>query len=81
MDAIVTEHAAYWRLGNTPFEREARYRLESAQLLAPAQAQALLSAADRGWPVGPDEFIGTLAGATARPLRPRARGRPRRPSG
>jgi putative transposase len=76
-DALVTEHAAYWQLGNTPFEREARYLRESAIPLPDLEARALLEAAHHGWPVGPEVFIRTLARATGRPLRPRPRGRPR----
>ena len=76
-DALVTEHAAYWRLGNTPFEREARYLAESAVRLPDVEAEKLLAAARHGWPVGPDVFLQALAEATHRPLQPRPRGRPR----
>ena len=77
-DAIVTEHAAYWQLGNTPFEREARYLSESAILLQDQEARNLLAAARHGWPIGPETFLRALAETTDRPLRPRPSGRPRR---
>lgn len=79
-DALVTEHAAYWQLGNTPFEREARYLGESAIRLPDPEAENLLAAARHGWPVGPAAFFQSLAEATPRPLRPRPRGRPRQSS-
>jgi putative transposase len=75
-DPIITEHAAYWQLGNTPFEREARYALESANLLGDQEVQRLLSAARHGWPVGSEAFLTALAKHTDRPIRPRPRGRP-----
>lgn len=75
-DSIIAEHAAYWRLGNTPFEREARYALESAVLLGDQEVQQLLGAARHGWPVGSDAFLAALAKDTDRPIRPRSRGRP-----
>ena len=77
-DAIVTEHPAYWQLGNTPFEREARHLRESALPLKDQEVERLLTAARQGWPVGPEAFLRELAEATNRPLRPRLRGRPPR---
>ena len=77
-DAVVTEHAAYWQLGNTPFEREARYAHDSAVPLVDHDVQTLLAAARHGWPVGSDAFLDSVARTTGRPLRPRHRGRPRR---
>lgn len=78
VDAIVTEHAAYWQLGNTPFEREARHARESATPLPTDEARRLLASAEHGWPVGSEAFLQALAQATDRPVRPRPRGRPKR---
>jgi len=75
-DSVITEHVAYWQLGNTPFEREARYALESAVLLGDQELQQLLGAARHGWPVGSEAFLAALAKHTDRPIRPRPRGRP-----
>jgi putative transposase len=77
VDAIVTEHAAYWQLGNTPFEREARYVRESAAPLADQVVRALFAAARRGWPFGSDEFLRSLAQTAARSMSPQPRGRPK----
>lgn len=75
-DGIITEHAAYWTLGNTPFEREARYVRESAVPLESKEVERLLAAAHNGWPIGSDAFLQDLTQSTTRPLRPRPRGRP-----
>lgn len=71
-DTVIAEHAAYWRLGNTPFERELVYRRLLEHALTAAEEQALLGAAEKGWGLG-------LADSTAAPrrLRPLPRGRPR----
>lgn len=74
-DAIVSEHAGYWQLGNTPFEREARHLRDSAVTLEPHTVNRLLDAAAHGWPFGPDAFLRVLAQETERPVRPRSRGR------
>jgi putative transposase len=68
----------FWQLGNTPFEREAAYRTLLVQGVPQAQATLLLDGALGGWAVGSAEFVAGLAAETARPLRPRARGRPAR---
>ena len=77
-DPLVTEHAAYWQLGNTPFEREARHVLESAVPLDEQDVRRLLDAAHHGWPVGSANFLKALAQTTDRPINPRPRGRPAR---
>lgn len=76
-DAALVDPPEYWALGNTPFERESRYR----QLLEdglPAETALMLGRAVRGaWAFGSARFLADLAQATARPLQPRPRGRPR----
>ena len=80
---VVREHELHWRLGNTPFEREARHAQMLAETLSDADADVLIAAAMRGWPLGPAAFIDSLVDAAAeqpprqRPLRPRPRGRPK----
>ncbi|MBL8352587.1 MAG: transposase [Burkholderiaceae bacterium] len=77
-DPLITECSAWWALGNTPFEREAAYLRLLGEGLAPARAAALAQAGRKGWPVGDDAFLATLARQSARPLQPRPRGRPRK---
>lgn len=69
-----------WSLGNTPFEREAAYRTLLAQGLPSAQAAALRRAALGGWALGSPAFVAAAERAMARPVAPRPRGRPRKPS-
>lgn len=78
VDPLVSEHPTYWRLGNTPFEREARHARESSALLSVNEVGDLFAAAHHGWPMGSDQFLRSLAELSDRPVRPRARGRPRR---
>lgn len=77
-DLELTDPPEYWRLGNTPFEREARYRELCDEPLPAALRQALRHAALHAWAFGSPSFIAALEQQTSRPLRPRARGRPRR---
>ena len=74
----ITEHPAYWRIGNTPFEREARHEIELRQMLSVDQLAELRDATRRGWPLGSTAFLAGVARATQRPPQPRPRGRPRR---
>lgn len=77
-DPLITDCAAWWGLGNTPFEREAAYRRCVDDGLAPGRAQALCDAAHKGWAVGDAAFLAALAQQSDRPVQPRPRGRPPR---
>lgn len=77
-DPLVTDHPLYWALGNTPFDREARYRQQLEQGVGMEQLAALMEASSRGWPLGSTAFLARLADLTERPLAPRPRGRPRK---
>lgn len=75
---LVTEHAAWWQTGNTPFEREARHEIELQRLLRHERVAELLGAARGGWPLGSAAFIASVAQASERAVRAKPRGRPRR---
>lgn len=75
-DPTLTDPAAYWQLGNTPFEREARYRALLEEPLAAARTAALQGALRAGWAFGSAGFLARIAAASGRPLQPRRRGRP-----
>jgi putative transposase len=78
-DGVVIDHARYWGLGNTPFEREAAY----ARLCATsetADASAIEQAVLKGWPLGGERFLAELGGNTTRRLAPLPRGRPAKQS-
>ena len=77
-EPLITEHVAYWSLGNTPFEREAAWRELLEQPLALTQVSALQAALRSGWPIGGDAFRDTLACISSRRLVPRRPGRPRK---
>lgn len=73
---FVTEHARYWSLGNTPFEREAAYRNAMLQPITAAEVQGIALASLHGWVLGSPEFERLLAAQLGRRLRPRSPGRP-----
>jgi len=77
-DRLLNLPQAYWRLGNTPFEREASYRLLMERALTLGQSGAIEAALRGGWPLGSPAFIEGLVTDGDRPLQPRPRGRPRR---
>jgi putative transposase len=77
-ESWITDAAQYWKLGNTPFERETAYAALLAEPLALAHVQRLAEAGRKGWALGPPRFLEQLARTTTRPLTPRPRGRPRK---
>lgn len=77
-DALVTDPAAYWALGNTPFEREAAYRHWMEQGVAPAERAAIEAALRSGRPWVPAGAAAGLERQLGRSLAARPRGRPRK---
>jgi putative transposase len=77
-EPMLIDPPEYWRLGNTPFEREAVWRTLLVQGLPKPEVDALQTAALRGGVLGSAAFVQALSAATLRPLRPRPRGRPRK---
>ena len=75
-DPLVTEHASFWALGNTPFEREAAYRALLQRGLGAHEVATILDAATKGWALGTPEFVERLGADTGRRTRPLPRGRP-----
>lgn len=76
VDPLVADPASFWALGNTPFEREARYRSLLEQPLTSLRRSAIDAALRGGWALGSAAFVAALSEQTGRPLRPRPRGRP-----
>lgn len=74
-DPLISEHPLFWRLGNTPFDREAAWRAISQLPLDPRDAAAMRAAAGKGWALGGDAFLVEAAKATGRRLVPLKRGR------
>ena len=75
-DPLITEHPLFWALGNTPFERDAAYKELFSADISPAEVTALTESALKGWPLGPAEFLASLAMQTDRRLQAGKRGRP-----
>ncbi len=75
-DALLSEHPAFWALGNTPFDREAAHRQALGNPLMPTELQRLRHAVHAGWPLLTDAGLRELQTAVERPLRPRRPGRP-----
>lgn len=74
----LVDPAAYWSLGNTPFERHAAWRVRLEQGLGPAEVAALERALRSGRPVGEADWLAELQALVPLPLLPRPRGRPRK---
>lgn len=77
-DPLVQDHAAFWALGNTPFEREAAWRRRLDEGLSAPVTHRLKEAVRGGWALGGDAFLASLAQRGARRASPKARGRPRK---
>jgi putative transposase len=77
-DRLVTPHAQFWALGNTPFAREAAYAQRVEEGLG-AQAQTAISeSALKGWAMGGAKFLADLQVRTERRVVKAKAGRPRR---
>jgi putative transposase len=80
-DSLVTDHALYWALGNTPFQREAAYREALNHPLKAEEIEQIRSATNKGWLLGGEEFKQSIAKQTTRRLNPVKKGRPRKLAG
>ncbi|NMM28367.1 MAG: transposase [Glaciimonas sp.] len=78
LDPLVTDHPLYWSLGNTPFEREAEYKVLLEQGLPPEQIALLNASLAKGWVLGDAAFLQSLAHQMQRRVAPATRGRPRK---
>lgn len=78
VDPLVADHAMYWGLGNTPFQREAAYRELLERGLSSAHFQAISNATNKAWVLGSETFKAEMAKQTERRVEPAARGRPRK---
>lgn len=76
-DPRVTDHALFWSLGNTPFERQSAYRRLFDTPISAAELEAIRHRTNRGWALGTAEFLSALETRAARGVSPRSRGRPK----
>ncbi len=76
IDKLVTPHALYWGLGNTPFAREAAYAEFVAGGLSLVTQKDLTESALKGRVMGRPEFLKSLEKTTQRQILPQKSGRP-----
>lgn len=79
-DPLITDHPAFWLLGNTPFEREAAYRRWLEDSVDDSRERRLRDALIHGGTLGDEAFVAALAHQTQRRLTPARRGRPPKPA-
>jgi putative transposase len=75
-DPMISELAAYWALGNTPFDRVAAYAGMLDEPLASERVATIAGAARRGWALGSVAYVHRLQQRTSRRLQARRPGRP-----
>lgn len=76
-DPSLVDHVLFWKLGNTPFDREAEYRRRYEEGEGKLFAGQLAQAVETGWPLGSDAFKEMVAQRSGRRSVPGRRGRPR----
>ena len=77
-DRLITPHALWWTLGNTPFAREVAYAELVREGVGQAQQEALVRSALQGWALGSPDFVAALQKQTRRRVSPLRPGRPPR---
>jgi putative transposase len=77
-DPLVQDHALFWALGNTPFEREGLWRRRLQLGLSFDERAYLAEAMLKGWALVDPAQRAALERATGRRMAPRPRGRPRK---
>lgn len=75
-EAWLSDLPVYWQLGNTPFERQSRYREFSEQGLSERDSTELAACLQTGWLWSDGAFCTQIQDLANRPVRPRPRGRP-----
>ena len=76
VDKLITPHALFWELGNTPFAREAAYAELVQSGISAVQQTALTDAALSGWALGEANFVADLQKRTQRRVVKGNAGRP-----
>lgn len=76
IDDAISEHALFWGLGNTPFDRQVAYRRVLAQALPAHIVERIRHATLKGWALGSPAFAQSIEALNGRRLEPLSRGRP-----
>ncbi|PWF21565.1 hypothetical protein [Corticimicrobacter populi] len=74
----LSDHPDYWQCGNTPFDRQARYRALLQSGLGQAQARRIAQALYGQWALGDPAYTQRLGADASRRATPGKRGRPRK---
>ena len=75
-DGLIVDHAKFWELGNTPFQREAAYIALAEPALSEDEVASISKALLKGWPLGTEQFKTALQHKVKRQVLPAKRGRP-----
>ncbi|MDB5859652.1 MAG: hypothetical protein JWQ76_3341 [Ramlibacter sp.] len=75
-DKLVTPHALYWEMGNTPFARDQSYSEMVRAGIGAEQQRALTDSALRGWALGEPDYVAELQRRTDRRVAKGQAGRP-----
>ena len=78
-DRLLSPHALFWDLGNTPFAREAAYAELVHSGLSAHMLETLVRMCASTWALGEADFLEALQKSTARRVQKASPGRPRRP--
>lgn len=76
VDKLVTPHALYWALGNTPFAREAAYAVLVLTGISSSEQKALTEAVLSGWVLGGKNFVDDIQKKSLRRVTKAKPGRP-----
>jgi putative transposase len=76
IDDGISEHALFWAIGNTPFDREVAYRRMLSHPLLPSVIETIRNATLKGWALGIPAFAKSVEALTGRRHEPLAPGRP-----
>ncbi len=77
-DPLVTDHVLYWRLGNTPFDREQAHTFALADHQQGEEDARLGLAVVQARVIGSPSFVARMTETLGRALAPQPRGRPAR---
>jgi putative transposase len=77
-DITLTDHPDYWACGNTPFDRQAKYKELLLRQQPAAECRAIEQAVKGQWALGSADFIQKIQKIATRRVMPNKRGRPRK---
>lgn len=76
VDRLITPHALFWELGNTPFAREAAYAEMVRSGVEVSRMRSITDAVVHGWALGEKSFLQSLQKKTHRRISKSKPGRP-----